>query len=68
MTTHEHSMVLVSDAVAEQPRDEVRVSLRLPEDVYKRLVEHAARDIRSVNAEIVWLLRWAMDQRADDVD
>lgn len=32
------------------------INLRLPRDLHTRLKEQAARDRRSLNAEIVWLL------------
>jgi plasmid stability protein len=34
----------------------VSLNLRLPRDLHTRLKEQAARDRRSLNAEIVWLL------------
>jgi predicted HicB family RNase H-like nuclease len=39
----------------------VSINLRLPRDLHARLKDQAARDRRSLNAEIVWLLDGALD-------
>jgi hypothetical protein len=41
--------------------EDKRISLRIPADVHARLVEQAARDRRSLNSEIVYLLETALD-------
>ncbi|NVI85951.1 Arc family DNA-binding protein [Actinomadura sp. BRA 177] len=41
--------------------DDKRITLRIPADVHARLVERAARDRRSLNAEIVHLLETVLD-------
>ncbi len=44
--------------------NEVRMVLRLPEDVKEKLDELAAADMRSLNSEVLWLisLEWAKRQ------
>lgn len=44
--------------------NEVRIVLRLSEDVRKKLDELAAADMRSLNSEVLWLisLEWAKRQ------
>lgn len=39
----------------------VRTQVRLPADLHRRIVQLAERDLRSLNAEMVWLLRRAVD-------
>ena len=39
------------------------VNLRLPEALHQRVKDHAERDDRSLNSEIAWLLKLAMDVR-----
>jgi predicted HicB family RNase H-like nuclease len=41
--------------------DDKRITLRIPADVHSRLVERAARDRRSLNAEIVHLLETVLE-------
>jgi len=39
-----------------------RLDLRLPDELHERLVRAAQRDMRSLNAEILWLLSEALDR------
>ncbi|WP_143219647.1 toxin-antitoxin system HicB family antitoxin [Actinomadura sp. CNU-125] len=48
--------------------DDKRITLRIPADVHVRLVEQAARDRRSLNAEIVYLLETAIGGAGGDAD
>lgn len=43
--------------------DEVRITLRLPKDLWVDLADQAEDDHRSLNAEIVVLLEQAMKRR-----
>ncbi len=45
------------------PMEEKRITLRLPADVHTAVSEMADTDLRSVNAEIVILLREAIEAR-----
>lgn len=38
------------------------ISIRIPPPLHERVVERANDDIRSVNAEIQWLLTYALDR------
>lgn len=42
--------------------NEVRISLRLPADLHKLLADRSEKDLRSLNAEILFLLREALKQ------
>lgn len=54
--------------------DDVRITLRLPADLYKALIDAAERETRSLNGQIVHCLRQALrqpppppqDRREDD--
>jgi hypothetical protein len=39
-----------------------RLDLRLPDELHERLVRAAQHDMRSLNAEILWLLSEALDR------
>lgn len=41
---------------------EARITLRLPKELHQRLMEEAKRQERSVNGQIVYLLKQALDQ------
>lgn len=41
--------------------DQIRITLRLPEELHQMIAELARRDLRSLNAEIVTLLRRAIE-------
>lgn len=43
--------------------DEKKMTLRLPKDLYDRLIVLAQEDTRSLNGEIIALLRSAVAQR-----
>lgn len=43
--------------------DQIRITLRLPEDLHQAISELAKRDLRSLNAEIVTLLRLALEEK-----
>ncbi|WP_436788631.1 Arc family DNA-binding protein [Yinghuangia sp. YIM S10712] len=45
-----------------------RISLRLPADLHKRLVEQARRDRRSLNSEIIHLLEAATASAPRDTE
>ena len=42
------------------------MNLRLPDDLHAQLAEAAKADTRSLNSEIVHLLRRALERRGDD--
>jgi hypothetical protein len=44
--------------------DTVALSVRLPKPLYETLVEHAKKDLRSLNAEIIWLLGRAVNSKS----
>lgn len=49
-----------------QPQtDEVKLGLRLPRDVHERLTIAAAREDRSINSQIVHMIRAATSRRSD---
>jgi predicted HicB family RNase H-like nuclease len=39
------------------------LNLRLPDPLHQRVKDHAERDDRSLNSEVLWLLKLAMDVR-----
>jgi len=39
------------------------VNLRLPDDLHALIVQAAQHDTRSLNGEIIYLLRWALERR-----
>ena len=41
----------------------VKLTIRIPPDVHEQLVSAAAADERSLNGEILWLLRKAIEAR-----
>ena len=41
--------------------DEVRIGLRLPADLHVRIVELARQEQRSLNGQLVYLLRKSLD-------
>ena len=43
----------------------VAFTIRLPESLKRRLEERARKNLRSLNQEIVWLLRWALERLSD---
>jgi hypothetical protein len=44
-------------------QDEKRVSVRFPLDVLEAFRQHAKEDNRSLNSEVVWVLREYLKQR-----
>lgn len=46
--------------------EEKRITLRLPADLHARLAEHARRDRRSLNSEIIHLLEVAVTKASGD--
>ncbi|MFF9507365.1 Arc family DNA-binding protein [Streptomyces sp. NPDC014724] len=46
--------------------EQTRITLRLPTDLHTRLADHAKRDRRSLNSEIVHLLEVALGAAAGD--
>ena len=47
--------------MVEKNEDEVRMTLRLPSDLHRHLVALAARERRSLHAQIVYLLERALE-------
>ncbi len=45
---------------------EVKTGLRLPDELYERIKQLAEKDLRSVNAQMVTLLREAIEARERD--
>lgn len=41
----------------------VNISVRFPDDIHGRIQQAASEDMRSVNTEIVWLAKQALDAR-----
>ena len=44
----------------------VSISVRLPKPLHERVVQRANDDLRSVNAEIQWLLTFALERLDED--
>jgi hypothetical protein len=44
--------------------DEKKITIRIPNDLHERLVKVAEKDVRSLNSEIVVLLREALENRS----
>jgi hypothetical protein len=42
--------------------DSVRITLRLPRDLHDRIKRHADQEARSINRQIVYLLRRATEE------
>jgi predicted HicB family RNase H-like nuclease len=40
--------------------DEVKITVRLPRELHERVRALAAKDLRSLNAEVCWLLEIAL--------
>jgi plasmid stability protein len=49
------------------PNDQPRLQVRLPDELHRRLIRAARLDRRSLNAEIVALLDWAIEYAEDDI-
>lgn len=47
---------------------EVRITIRIPSALHKRIVNAAEEDLRSLNSEIVWLLQRGMAIRKPPED
>ncbi len=43
---------------------DVKTNLRLPEELYEAIKQLAAKDVRSINAQITVLLKEAVERRA----
>lgn len=50
-------------AKTKEDGDEKKLTIRIPEDLHDALVRVARQDARSLNAEIIVLLRAALDTR-----
>lgn len=45
---------------------DVKTNLRLPEELYEAIKRLAAKDVRSINAQITVLLKEAVERRSDE--
>ena len=46
--------------------EDIRITLRIPPDVHRALTEQARQEQRSLNGQIVYLLRLASEGSGDD--
>jgi hypothetical protein len=44
--------------------DDIKLQVRLPADLHRELQERARLDQRSLNGQILWLLRYALEATA----
>ena len=56
-------LVSIYEGIMEAETDEKRITLRLPADVHAAVAQLADQDVRSLNAEILVLLREAIIAR-----
>jgi hypothetical protein len=56
-------LVSINEGIMETEIDEKRITLRLPTDVHASVAQLADQDVRSLNAEILVLLREAIAAR-----
>lgn len=50
--------------MTDRAADDIAISFRIPRELHGRLVEMAKRDMRSLNAQMVVLLRRAVEDAA----